>query len=205
MRALRLIALLGLLAGTARAASLDPWASLTELRDALTSGAPVAAPFSQTYIPVGFSSGDTEHGVLVLGLPDCARWDYDEPFSKSFLLCGDVAWVWNPGETSGRRYQINPDEEQGLELLRLELDDLRKRFEATISNPQGVLEIRLDPIDQTGLIGEATLTVAAEGDRLESVAYLDREGNRTLFELGPLEAAPAGESFDPPPIQWLEN
>ena len=128
------LCLAGLLSAVAGARDDDgapeAWDALERLRSSFEAASPVAVAFSQTYTPAGFSSGDTESGVLSMDLPSCARWDYDDPFPRSYLLCDDIAYSWNPGESSGRRYEISADERRGLDLLRLDVDGLREQYAA---------------------------------------------------------------------------
>ena len=54
---------------------------------------------------------------MALHLPDCLRWDYGEPYPKSFILCGNVIHYWNGGETEGHVEEIEAKREPGLDLL----------------------------------------------------------------------------------------
>ncbi|MEE8367070.1 MAG: hypothetical protein V3S30_02015, partial [Thermoanaerobaculia bacterium] len=47
----------------------DPWAVLEQLGTHLSS-APIELDFVQTFIPMGFTSGDQESGIMALMLPD---------------------------------------------------------------------------------------------------------------------------------------
>ena len=113
----------------AAAAQSDPWAVLSGVRESLVEAGPTEAGFTQTYIPAGFSSGEKETGRMFLALPDCMRWDYKDPYPKSFLLCGGVAHSWNTEDKSGRRYRIDRRNEPGLDLLLLGLDTLKTRYQ----------------------------------------------------------------------------
>jgi hypothetical protein len=183
----------------------EAWELLDELRGRLVADSPIVVDFSQTFTPSGFASGDVESGTVAFDLPDCARWDYFEPFSKSFLLCGNVAYAWNPGETSGRRYEIDQEEQEGLDLLRLDVAELQGRFVAEVEIRGEVLFVRLEPISNRDLLKEATLALSGDASRLVSISSLDREGNRTVFELGEPRSHDSVGAFVPPPLEWLEN
>lgn len=178
----------------------SPWQTLDGLREALVSAGPTGYDFLQTYVPAGFSSGESERGTLALALPECLRWDYAEPYAKSFLLCGDTAWAWNPGETSGRRHAVERAEEPGLDLLLLAVDELRQRYDARReTDDDGAVRIHLQPRERLETLADATLRLAPGGDRLLSLSYRDQEGNATRFQLSdprPLDAA--GDRFHPP-------
>lgn len=184
----------------------DAWAAVEELRARLIEQSPVTADFSQTFTPAGFSTGDTETGLLALELPRCARWDYAEPFPKSFLLCDEIAYAWNPGETSGRRYRISADEREGLDLLRLDVEELRKRYAATGFEEEASYDVRLEPRAGETELAEATLSMTTDRSRLVSIAFSDRDGNHTLFEIGDLRPLDSRAALSPPAdVAWLED
>src|SRR5688572_24784344 len=107
MRRTLTLALLGALALPLAAAANDPWEVLEGARRSLVEAGPTGASFNQTYVPAGFTSGERESGQLAFALPDCLRWDYLDPFPKSFLLCGGVAHQWNPEDGTGQRFEVD--------------------------------------------------------------------------------------------------
>ena len=188
-------------------ARADGWAALRELRARLESQ-PQVADFLQEYLPAGFSSGDRETGRLTLALPECLRWDYDEPFAKSYLLCRETVWTWNPGESSGRTFQVDPEQERGLDLLRLGVERLAERYTAElVDGPGQATEIRLEPTGPATEIASATLTLAADDGSLAELTYRDVEGNTTRFAFS--EQRPvAEEAVDlrpPADLTWIED
>ena len=126
-----LLAALALLPLGAAAQDADPWATLKSVRQSLVDAGPTGANFVQTFTAAGFSSGDQESGRLALSLPDCMRWDYTNPFPKSFLLCGGTVHAWNEGDQTGHRYRVDRKKEPGLDLLLLGVDELKSRYQAT--------------------------------------------------------------------------
>jgi hypothetical protein len=184
----------------------DAWQILERLRVSLTDASPLEIGFSQTFTPSGFSTGDTEGGALFLNLPACARWDYSEPFPRSYLLCENVAYSWNPGERSGRRFEITDAESEGLDLLRLNVADARLKYEATSRTSEVAVEIHLVPLTESATIVEATFEMSSDQDRLISLSFVDGEGNRTVFDLGEHESLNDSTFFSPPSgIEWLER
>jgi hypothetical protein len=188
----------------------DPWALVQVLRSALAEDAPLQANFEQTFVPAGFSSGETERGSFSLALPDCLRWDYEEPYPKSFLICGQDAYSWNRGELAGHYQEVAAKDEPGLDLLLLPTAELRRRYQAAVkTGPGGAPEIWLTPIVQTATTPlSATLELDGGGKRLLGLAYADREGNRTRFVLSNYQPLRAGEDsvFSPPArIRWQED
>lgn len=190
------------------APAADPWKVLQGVRQSLVDAGPTGATFTQTYVPAGFSSGDSESGRLALALPDCLRWDYQDPYPKGFLLCGGVAHSWNPQDKTGRRYRIDRRNEPGLDLLLLGVDDLKNRYRAT-TRPldAGRLAVDLAPLPGKGKpaeeLADASLTVDGPARRLVEVSYHDREGNLTRFVIKDYKGLPRQGQFSPPTgIRW---
>ena len=118
---------------------------------------------------------------MALHLPDCLRWDYGEPYPKSFILCGNVIHYWNGGETEGHVEEIEAKREPGLDLLLVPVDELQRRYTASSKRtPQGVV-VTLRPTEASEFVVEATLEIDAKLDRLRVLRYVDPEGNRTEF------------------------
>lgn len=182
------------------------WEVLDGLRNELSAGPPLEARFDQSFVPSGFSTGDVESGSLFLDLPRCLRFDYLEPFPKSFLLCGDWIYTWNPGEASGRRYLLEESDADGLDLLRLDVDSLRRRYRARVvsESTQGI-GIELTPLEAAGEIRSATLELAPGGRELRALAYRDAGGDQTRFEIGSARDLDDRAAFQPPQLEWLHD
>lgn len=204
---LAVAAILALLAPAAAAAA-DPWQALAQVRDRLEAGGAASATFTQTYVPAGFSAGDTESGRLALDLPRCLRWDYDEPYPKSFLICGDQVHYWNPEDGTGRAQRIDAENEPGLDLLLLAVDRLRERYRASATSGDGTaVLVRLEPRSPLQDIAEAELTLDPDAGRVLALEYRDREGNRSRFDLSgyaPL-AETTGIFLPPAGILWEQG
>ncbi len=182
------------------------WDYLEELRDSLTAS-PQSADFVQTYLPSGFSTGEQENGRLALALPDCLRWDYETPYAKTFLLCGEMLYTWNQGETSGRRQHIDARNARGLDLLRLGVEELRQRYTAALeADRQGAVEVVLTPLEPDGDVASARFALDPQAVRLLALGYSDLEGNLTRFEISGYRQLDSREVFVPPEdIHWLDN
>lgn len=200
-----LILLLSAVPATAQ--ETDPWAVLSSVRLSLVEAGPTGAAFTQTYVPAGFSSGEKESGRLALALPDCLRWDYEQPYPKSFLLCGGVVHSWNPEDKTGRRYRVDRKNEPGLDLLLLGVDDLKNRYSATAKPVEGGrIEVALSPKEKVAELSDATFIVDPASRRLVTVSYHDRERNLTRFEIGGYESFAREGRFSPPAgIRWEEQ
>lgn len=186
------------------------WSVLDEARKSLAASGPERAAFVQTYVPAGFSSGEEEAGSLAFRLPDCLRWDYAEPYPKSFLLCGERVYSWNPEDRRGQTSEVDRKSQPGLDLLLLPVEELSERYDAA-AEPEdgGRVAIHLEP--RAGMAGrteltDATLVVDTRSDRLVEVSYRDQEGNRTTFRISGYEGLAERGVFEPPEgIDWEEG
>jgi len=184
----------------------DPWRALEGLRSALAAAGPLSARFEQSYLPAGFSAGDSESGDLALSLPDCLRWDYSEPYRKSFLVCGSRAWSWVEGEPRGQRFTIEADREMGLDLLLLPADELAVRYRASAHRlADGALELTLEPKAENAQVVVASLTLESSGELPRTLEWRDGEGNVSSFHFSAWQPLADGEPFAPPPaLEWSE-
>jgi len=203
------IALAGVLGSpklSAAQSEVDPWSQLQALKDGLV-GDVVSADFVQTFLPAGFSSGDEETGVLHLSVPDCLRWDYNQPYPKTYLVCGQEAYTWNDGEPQGRRFVLESDSEPGLDFLRLRIENLENRYSAELQALDGVrLKIVFAPLDPDHSLVQASVVLDMEKHLLESLTYEDLEGNQTRFEIFNYRPISGPPPFDLPlDIDWLEQ
>jgi outer membrane lipoprotein-sorting protein len=192
----------------AAAQDADPWTTLKNVRQSLVDAGPTGANFVQTFTAAGFSSGDQESGRLALSLPDCMRWDYTTPFPKSFLLCGGTVHAWNEGDQTGHRYRVDRKKEPGLDLLLLGVDELKSRYQATgKAAADGKVEIALIPKKKDiAELTDATLTVDPASRRVVAVAYHDREGNLTRFQITGYQDLSRQGSFSPPGnLRWVDG
>lgn len=195
-------------AAAGAAGTADPWEALAQARRRLADAGPATARFEQTYVPAGFSSGERETGRLALALPDCLRWDYDEPYPKSFLLCDGVLHYWNAADGTGHRQRIDGRNEPGLDLLLLSVDALKERYQATAETGAtgDHLLLHLEPRQELPAIQQATLTLEPATGRVLALEYADQEGNRTRFTLSGYGPLTAPDLFTPPAeIPWEED
>lgn len=185
---------------------IDPWSQLRALKDGLT-GEIVSADFVQTFLPSGFSSGDEETGVLSISIPDCLRWDYHQPYSKTYLVCGQEAYTWNEGEPQGRRFLLENDSEPGLDFLRLQIEKLESRYSVeseVLGETQ--LEIVFTPVDPAHSLVSARIILDMESHRLSRLTYEDLEGNQTRFEVSRYRPISGPPPFDlPMDVDWLDQ
>lgn len=205
MRFVTMMALWTIAAGAG--AQPDPWAPLEQVRGRLAAAGPRVAEFDHHYVPAGFSQGEKETGRLALSLPDCLRWDYGEPYPKSFLVCGNLAHYWNSEDKAGRRLTIDSQSEPGLDLLLLPTEQLKSRYQARAESlPGGQVRLHLTPLRPLAEIKDATLTLDTGGGVVTGIAYLDLEGNRTEFVIKSYSPLADTHLFSPPEgIAWTNG
>jgi hypothetical protein len=187
-------------------AAEDPWAALDRLRRAMAGDRALVADFVQTFTPAGFASGEVESGRVAISLPDCLRWDYREPYSKSFLVCGARAHSWVDGEPRGQRTTIEARHEMGLDLLLLPIAELRQRYEVSAGvTAEGQLDMVLVPVAADSPLAAANLALDVGRDRLVALEYRDREGNVTSFRFDDYRPLEDHDVFSPPAgIEWQD-
>jgi outer membrane lipoprotein carrier protein len=189
-------------ASAAEAAAGDPWALLARTRERMEKSGPQLWSFAQTYLPAGFDRGEEERGRVALDLPKCVRWDYDDPYPKSFLLCGESLWSWNAGEPAGHVYALD-QAQPGLDLLLLATGDLSQRYTATAKPAGSATRVQLVPKQAGGnVLRDAAILVDKDG-QLRELTYRDAEGNRTTFRFADRRALADRGVFTPPStIKW---
>ena len=202
MRAATTALLVTFLLPGAPAGAGDAWSLLEETRAALAADGPLTADFVQTFVPAGFTSGERESGRLHLAVPDCLRWDYSLPYPKAFLVCGGRVYAWSPEDMTGRREELRPESQAGLDLLLLPIDELRRRYDAEAVDEERI-RVTLVPRERRQELREATLVVDPRTRRLVEVAFRDREGSFTRFELSGFRPLADPEAFTPPAgVRW---
>lgn len=205
---LRLLAALAAISlAPSSAWAISPWELLEQLRANLQRSGPVTGKFEQTYVPAGFEEGDSESGYLSIWLPDCMRWNYEQPQAKSFLLCGDEVYFWNEDESGGRHYRIEPEEEPGLDLLLVDVAKLKERYVASNTKlGDGTYEITLALPPDAERPFSAKIQLEPVSMRVVGMEYTDEEGNRTRFEISEYQQLRHTALFKPPQgIEWTEE
>ena len=196
---------LGLVSAPAVAADVD-WEALRVVRETLLVESPLVATFVQTYVPAGFTSGEEESGRLLLGLPTCLRWDYEEPYDRSYLLCEQTVWAWSPDEPVGDRLTDVSRDEAGLDFLLLSVERLSERYAVESRTIDDTVHLALTPHTDDAAFTRAWIVLDRASARPNEIAYRDREGNETRFVLSdfaPLEDA--SQLAPPDTIDWIDG
>jgi outer membrane lipoprotein carrier protein len=189
----------------AGAATGDPWELLAGARKTMQEGGPQLWSFAQTYLPTGFDRGEEESGRVALDLPRCVRWDYDQPYPKSFLLCGERLWAWNPGEPVGHLYDLDAAQ-PGLDLLLLAVEELDDRYTARAQPAGSSTRIHLTPKASGPNVLKDAAILLDSGGRVRELTYRDAEGNRSTFRFSGVKPIAGGNHFDPPAgVKWEKD
>jgi hypothetical protein len=193
-------------AGSAKSVQIDAWQALTELRLHLAASGALAASFRQTFVPAGFATGDEETGRVALALPDCLRWDYAEPYPKSYLLCGMRLHTWVTGEPQGERLHVEARDQAGLDLLLLPVELLKDRYSAVARQASaGAITVELRPSAANSRIAHAELLFDPASQRPTALSYRDLDGNLTSYRFGTFELLDDATLFTPPSdLIWKE-
>ncbi|MCH9649533.1 MAG: outer membrane lipoprotein carrier protein LolA [Deltaproteobacteria bacterium] len=200
----RALALIPVLLWTTTAVGQDPWQVLEETRRSLVAAGPTVADFDQTFLFPGSKTPERESGEIALNLPDCLRWDYAAAYGESYLLCHDELHTWIEEDQVGQRYEVDVNNEPGLDLLLLTTEELRQRYRADAETlDSGEITIALQPVAEGSSIQRARLTVKPQDKRLASLEYVNAEGGTTRFDLSAYRPASETQTFVPPKgIQW---
>jgi outer membrane lipoprotein-sorting protein len=205
---LSILAVLGaVLCAAAPVHAASPWDVLEAMRADLEKAGPTTAQFVQSYLPAGFSSAERESGRLSLDVPDCLRWDYEEPEVKAFLICRGQVHSWSGDDPVGYRYRVDPEREPGLDLLLLSVDELRLRYRAeNRERRRGVVELRLAPVQESAQLKSAVLVIDTVTQRILQLEYQDAEGNETSFDILGYQPLDNDSAFNPPSyIEWRDE
>jgi len=205
--ALAVLAPLAAPAAADEATELSPWVLLESLRDDLQRSGPMTSHFVQTYVPAGFTDGDTESGHLSMWLPDCLRWSYEQPQAKSFLVCAGEVYYWSEDEPGGRHYRIDARQEPGLDLLLVPVSALRQRYlAASEKQGDGTYAITLATPPAAAGSFRAEIRLDRTRTRVTRLEYTDDEGNLTRFVLSRYERLSDTSLFQPPDdVEWTEE
>jgi len=143
------------------------------------------AQFTETYSGPGASR--TESGTLLLKKPGRMRWDYTEPRPKLFLVDGQTAWFYVPGENQVRRTPVKQidDLRSPLRFL-LGKTNLEKEFDnlriAANEKPVNSGDVVLEGVPK-GLrerVLRTLLEVATDGD-IRRIVVEEMDGSITEF------------------------
>ncbi len=165
------------------------------------------ARFIETYTGAGMTR--TESGTLLLKKPGRMRWDYDQPRPKLFVIDGQNAWFYVPGERQARRTPVKQLDDLrsplryllGKTKLEKELDGLSLAPDQEPLVPGDVV-LRGIPRGMQDRVAQTLLEIAADG-LINRIVVEDLDGSSTEFRFlqqkENVEIPEADFHFVPPP------
>ncbi|HUP48860.1 MAG TPA: outer membrane lipoprotein chaperone LolA [Thermoanaerobaculia bacterium] len=160
------------------------------------------AEFVHRFTPKGFKSSQVERGSVVFGALPMMRWSYAAPEKKLFVFDGTRSWFYVPADRQVTVADL--DERRKSELPFLLIGDAaarEKQFQVREQRRGARITTTLQPRSAAAAIRTVTIVTNASTNLIESLEYIDRDGNRTSFEFSryhPARTAADTFRFTPP-------
>jgi len=158
-------------------------AQAAEIDRAAAALAGSEASFTQRFTPKGFKNSQTESGMVVFGNLPQMRWSYSSPEQKLFVFDGSRSWFYVPADKQVTVTTLDDARKSELPFLILGDSAARERnFVVSESTGGGAVTATLKPKSGAAMIRSVVVTINPTSHFITSVAYSDREGNRTTFD-----------------------
>ncbi|MGZ8853080.1 MAG: outer membrane lipoprotein carrier protein LolA [Thermoanaerobaculia bacterium] len=178
--AIVVVALLISTGGTAVLTAAPPRQAEIDLAAAAING--MEAEFTHSFTPKGFNNPQVESGSVIFGKLPATRWTYTRPESKTFVFDGSRSWFYVPADRQVTIADIDDQRRRELPFLLVGDPAARDRHFAVREQRRGnAVTTTLQPRDNSGLIRNVSIVSNGSTHRIDSIAYTDRDGNRTLF------------------------
>jgi outer membrane lipoprotein carrier protein len=144
------------------------------------------AHYTERYTGMGMDR--TESGTLLLKKPGRMRWIYDKPVGKVFVLDGEDAWFYTPGDSQAQRIPAKEldDLRSPLRFL-LGHTQLKKELDNLTVTPEGAdFKIAGVPKGMEQRVKLLTLIVTATG-RIQQMQIEELDGSITSFIFSSIE------------------
>jgi len=145
------------------------------------------APFTQRFLPAGFSTGSEERGVFTFAHPSRLRFDYTSDPRRTFAVDGAVARMVDEQAGSCQAVVLTEGSWAALPVAGL-ADPAALRQLFLVQQQEGKLV--LVPEKPLPEVARVEIAVSREGLPAE-VLVEDAQGNRNLFRFGGWRAIPA--------------
>ena len=140
------------------------------------------ASFTHSFTPRGFKKAQVESGTVTFGALPMMRWSYSAPEQKLFVFDGTRSWFYVPGEKQVTVADLDEQKRQELPFLFLgDAAGREKHFSVKEQRRGKIVVTTLQPKTKAAAIKSVTVTSNAATNVIESVSYVDREGNSTAF------------------------
>lgn len=176
--------LMGLLALTLTFSSA---AAELDLAAAAMSG--MEASFTHRFTAKGFKNSQVEHGTVAFGPLPRMKWSYTSPERKLFVFDGTTSWFYVPGDRQVTTGRVTDARKREIPFLLIGDPAARqKHFEVREVKRGRSVVTTLKPRDGASIVRSVDVTTSASTHRIERIEYVDRDGNRTSFELSGYKA-----------------
>lgn len=140
------------------------------------------AQFTHSFTPKGFNNPQVESGSVIFGKLPSMRWSYARPEAKTFIFDGSRSWFYVPADKQVTIADIDDQRKRELPFLLVGDPAARDRHFVVVEQRRGsAVATTLQPRDGSGLIRTVSIVSNGSTHRIDSIAYTDRDGNRTLF------------------------
>lgn len=182
-------------------AALAAPASLAVSR-ALEATAGTEADFVQKFTPKGFTRERAEQGRVVFGPAPKMRWEYRKPEQKIFVFDGTTSWLYAPAERQVTVAKLTEQDRKALPFVLLsDPGAIRSAYQVREVREGNLVRTTLQPHGSAAVLRDLVVVTGFRDGKLRSIAYVDRDGNRTAFEFANFRTARTGEEtfrFSPP-------
>ena len=180
----------------------------TSLDQIMRSTAGQQAEFIHRFTPKGFKKAQTESGRVAFGTAPQMRWTYTTPESKVFVFDGRTSWMYAAAERQVTVTRLDEAQRKMIPLAFLWDPAAKKSYSTSERKTSSGTQITLAPTAPDALLRQIRVDLGRDG-RIRLVDYVDRQGNRTQFELSRYTPLPAGQAvftFTPPAgVQVIEH
>jgi len=167
-----------------------------EIDRAAAALAGTEATFTQSFTPKGFTKPQTESGTVVFGTLPMMRWSYASPEEKLFVFDGERSWFYVPGDKQVTVTRLDGARRAELPFLLVGDSAARDKNFVTSEKTQGnVVVSRLTPRSASAMIRSISVEIDRNTHLIRRVAYTDREGNQTAFNLTFRRKRPEAAAF----------
>lgn len=141
------------------------------------------AEFTHSFTPKGFLKAQVEKGSVVFGAPPMMRWSYVAPDEKLFVFDGTTSWLYSREDQQVTVNQLTDEEKRDLPFLFLtDIKKVRSHYRIR-ERASGIFVITtLKALDSKAAVQEITASFSSADYRIRKLEYLDRQGNKTVFE-----------------------
>jgi outer membrane lipoprotein carrier protein len=199
MRPMLIPALALAVCGAASAATMRT----TLLEKSVHSSAGWKADFTQRFIPHGFKTAQVERGTVVFGPSPRMRWIYSAPEVKTFVFDGTTSWLYSPADRQVTVSRLNEASKREIPFLMIsDSTSLHRHFTIQERTRDDTVVAEVRPRSRSGAVREVTVWIDKGTHRIRSLAYTDRQGNRTVFDFSGYRKAAQSDlafHFTPPP------